>query len=145
MEQMVSIGMRLREERQRLDVNQTQLGECGGVTKKTQMLYEAGERFPDAAYLAAIANAGADIQYVVTGVRSDAALTPDERELLALYRAAPLAGKMAAAGALQGAMNANKTKAKQVFHGDVGQVVEGGVKNTQPVTFNVGGGKKKRE
>lgn len=145
MEQMVSIGMRLREERQRLDVNQTQLGECGGVTKKTQMLYEAGERFPDATYLAAIAKAGADIQYIVIGVHSDAALTPDERELLALYRAAPLAGKMAAAGALQGAMNANQPKAKQVFHGDVGQVVEGGVKNTQPVTFNVGGGKKKRE
>jgi len=141
MEQMVSIGMRLREERQRLDVNQTQLGECGGVTKKTQMLYEAGERFPDAAYLAAIANAGADIQYVVTGVRSDAALTPDERELLALYRAAPLAGKMAAVGALQGVISSSTAPKKvgTIIHGEVGQQVG---KNTGRIKITMGERKK---
>lgn len=141
----MGIAERLKEERGRLGFSQADFAEIAGAHRKSQGNYESGERFPDAAYLAAIAKAGADIQYIVTGVRSDAALTPDERELLALYRTAPLAGKMAAAGALQGAMNANQPKAKQVFHGDVGQVVEGGVKNTQPVTFNVGGGKKKRE
>lgn len=141
MEQMVSIGMRLREERQRLDVNQTQLGECGGVTKKTQKLYEAGERFPDATYLAAIAKAGADIQYIVIGVHSDAALTPDERELLALYRAAPLAGKMAAVGALQGAIGSSSgpKKVGTIIHGEVGQQVG---KNTGRIKITMGEKKK---
>lgn len=153
MNQTVLIGERLREERQRLDLNQTQLGEHGGVTKKTQMLYESGDRTPDAAYLAAIAEAGADIQYIVTGQRSDMALTPDERQLLALFRAAPLTGKMAAVGALQGAMGAaagsqaagiKAKKQEQNFHGNVGQVVKvDGDMNQPGVTFSVGGKKKK--
>lgn len=116
MNQSVFIGERLRAERQRLDLNQTQLGESGGVTKKTQMLYEAGERFPDAAYLAAIADAGADIRYIVTGDRAGPppeVLSTDERELLALFRAASLAGKAAAIGALQGVAATAKVK-KQV-------------------------------
>lgn len=115
MELSVSIGERLRSERQRLDLNQTQLGECGGVTKKTQMLYEAGGRSPDSLYLAAIAGLGADIRYIVTGERdgpAPEALTADERELLALFRAAPLAVKAAAIGALQG--GSSKAPAKKV-------------------------------
>lgn len=55
---------------------------------------------------------GADIQYVVTGNRSDMALTPDERELLALFRAASLVGKAAAIGALQGATGTSQPAAK---------------------------------
>lgn len=112
----VSIGDRLREERQRLDMNQTQLGERGGVTKKTQMLYEGGERFPDAAYLAAIASIGADIRYIVTGDRDappPEVLSADERDLLALFRNAPLAVKAAAIGALQGGSSPAPAKVKK--------------------------------
>ncbi len=93
---------RLREERERLGFSQTAFGEIGGVKKLAQMNYEKGERKPDMEYLAAIANAGADVQYIITGVRSEMALTPDERQLLTLFRAASLTGKMAAVGALQG-------------------------------------------
>lgn len=115
-------------------MSQTAFAERGGVTKKTQMLYEGAERFPDAAYLAAIAQIGADIQYIVTGIRSDMALTPDERQLLALFRSAPLTGKMAAVGALQGALSSGS---KQVVHGNVtGQVVEGGLVNKGPVKIS---------
>lgn len=64
---MVSIGERLRDERQRLKLSQTAFGERGGVTKKTQMLYEGNERFPDAQYLTAVAEAGVDVLYVLTG------------------------------------------------------------------------------
>ena len=141
----MTIGERLREERTRLGYNQVDFSALAQTTKKSQIEYEKGATFPNAAYLAAVAQAGADVQYIVTGVRSSVALTPDERELIALYRAAPLTGKMAAVGALQGVMGAGQPKAKQVFHGEVGQVVEGGLKNTKPVTFNVGGGKKKGE
>jgi len=137
----------LREERQRLDLNQTQLGETGGVTKKTQMLYEAGDRYPDAAYLAAIAAAGADVRYIVTGERDGPApevLSSDERELLVLFRAAPLAVKAAAIGALQGAaaIPTKKSRKEMVFHGDVGQVVNADTANQQGLSISVGGKKK---
>lgn len=66
---MDSIGERLKEERQRLDMSQTEFGELGGVLKQAQIKYEKGERFPDAAFLAAISQAGADVQYIVTGER----------------------------------------------------------------------------
>lgn len=105
MEQTVSIGGRLREERQRLDMNQTQFGERGGVTKKTQMLYESGERFPDAAYLAAIAGVGADVCYIVTGARENPpgmVLTAVEQLLVERYRMSPPALQDAALRVLLG-------------------------------------------
>lgn len=85
---MSTIGERLKEERQRLALSQAALGEIGGVQKRAQINYEAGERYPDAAYLAAIARAGADVQYIVTGVRSGTvpALDNAERLLLENYR-----------------------------------------------------------
>ncbi|WP_434148138.1 helix-turn-helix domain-containing protein [Methylocaldum gracile subsp. desertum] len=52
-------------------MNQTEFAAIGGVRKGAQINYEAGERDPDIEYLAAIATAGADIQYIITGVRSD--------------------------------------------------------------------------
>lgn len=67
---MGEIGRRLREERARLKFNQTNFAAIGSVTKKTQMLYESGDRSPNANYLAAIAEKGVDVQYVITGVRS---------------------------------------------------------------------------
>ncbi|MDI5921168.1 S24 family peptidase [Halomonas sp. LR5S13] len=67
---MVSFGERLRGERERLGLTQTQIGDLAGVTKKTQMLYESGERSPKADYLTAISGVGADVEYVLTGNRS---------------------------------------------------------------------------
>jgi transcriptional regulator with XRE-family HTH domain len=64
---MVSFCERLRAERARLGLNQTDFAALAGVTKKTQMLYEAGERVPDAHYMAAITQAGADMYYIITG------------------------------------------------------------------------------
>lgn len=67
---MVSLGERLREERERLGMSQTQFGDLAQVTKKTQMLYEGDQRSPKADYLTAIASQGIDVQYVLTGNRS---------------------------------------------------------------------------
>lgn len=64
---MVSFCERLRAERTRLGLNQTDFAALADVTKKTQMLYEAGERVPDADYMAAITKAGADMYYIITG------------------------------------------------------------------------------
>lgn len=139
-------GERIREERNRLGMSQPVFGELAGVTKKTQMLYEAGERFPDAVYLAAI-SVHADIQYIVTGIRSAQALTRDEVELLEAFRAAPIAVKAAAIGALQG--GSASLKSKQVVHGSVGQVAARDVVNHEGVKIEIGnteksGGRRKR-
>lgn len=67
---MLNIGERLREERERLGFNQADFGALSMVTKTTQFNYESGKRMPDAAYLSAIAAAGADVQYIISGIRS---------------------------------------------------------------------------
>lgn len=95
-----STGERLKEERVRLGLSQAALGEIGGVRKQAQLNYEKGERNPDSAYLSAIAKFGADIQFIVTGIRSAEILSPDEKELINLFRQAPLAVKAAALAAL---------------------------------------------
>lgn len=66
---MVTLGERLREEREHLDCSQTELGGVAGVTKKAQINYEKGVRFPDARYLTAVAERGVDVLYVLTGRR----------------------------------------------------------------------------
>jgi len=79
------------EERKRLYLTQEELGARGGVRQQSQYLYEKGERKPDSGYLAAVAAAGVDVLYVVTGVRSqplppDNELPEDEKALLTAYR-----------------------------------------------------------
>lgn len=62
---MSTIGERIREERERKGLNQTDFGRIGGVTKKTQGNYEANIRAPAASYLAAIAEEGVDVLYIL--------------------------------------------------------------------------------
>lgn len=66
----MSIGERLREERKRLSMDQGPFANLGGVQTVAQSNYENGKRMPDAAYLAGIDAAGADVLYIVTGKRS---------------------------------------------------------------------------
>ena len=61
---------RLREERVRLGMSQSQFAQLGQIVKQTQVHYESGKRHPDDRYLAAIAAAGADVLYIVTGERN---------------------------------------------------------------------------
>ncbi|QYM67298.1 helix-turn-helix domain-containing protein [Pseudomonas sp. So3.2b] len=65
----MTISVRLKEERSRLKLSQTDLGAIGGVGKTTQINYEKGVGSPDATYLAAVAEKGVDVLYVVTGER----------------------------------------------------------------------------
>lgn len=91
---------RLKTERKRLKLKQSALAEAGGVTTQSQIQYEKGRMRPSVTYLEAIARAGVDVLYVLTGERSDMALSPEERDLLRLYRGASLPGKAAAVAAL---------------------------------------------
>ncbi|MBA1229008.1 helix-turn-helix transcriptional regulator [Pseudomonas viridiflava] len=63
---MSGIGTRLKQERKRLGLSQRELGHFGGVAANAQGKYESGERVPKADYLAAVANVGVDVLYVLT-------------------------------------------------------------------------------
>ncbi|MEK2611109.1 helix-turn-helix transcriptional regulator [Pseudomonas shirazensis] len=87
--QSCAIGERLREERERFGWNQEELGQLGGVNRNTQGKYEKGDRSPDAAYLAALAEKGVDVLYVLTGERKPQAvgdISAEETQLVRRYR-----------------------------------------------------------
>ena len=99
---MPNFETRLKEERKRLGLKGGQLAQLGGVSAVSQSCYEKGKQLPGAAYLAAIAAAGVDVQYVLTGQRSsEPVLTPEEKEALAAWRRADPAVRAAALAALQ--------------------------------------------
>ncbi|MEO5347961.1 MAG: helix-turn-helix domain-containing protein, partial [Magnetococcus sp. YQC-9] len=78
-------GERIQEERKRLKLNQTEFASIAGVVLNTQFTYEKNTRTPDANYLRAIAAAGADVYYILTGARTPtipATTSPDESALL---------------------------------------------------------------
>lgn len=66
----MGIGDRLREERVRMGMSQTEFAEAAGLIRKTLYGYECGERFPDAVALAKWAEEGVDVMYVLTGNRA---------------------------------------------------------------------------
>ena len=85
------IYSRLKEERERLGLTQPAFAELAGAAKRTVIDWEKGVSSPTAVQLAAMASAGADVLYVVVGMRSEAAaeldlLPADERVLVDAYR-----------------------------------------------------------
>lgn len=97
---MDNIGARLRDERERLGKNQDAFAALAGVGKRALIHYEKSERSPDANFLAAIAAAGADVLYILTGQRSGVAaaapvatpapaVSAGDRTLLENFHAAP--------------------------------------------------------
>lgn len=76
------IGQRIRAERERVGLSQTELGAVGGVQKNAQHNYEGGKRAPDATYLASIARVGCDILYILTGERSEASLPKTAADII---------------------------------------------------------------
>lgn len=90
-----------------------------GTTKNSQLNYEKGNVCPSATYLAAIAAAGVDVQYVLTGQRSaEPVLTPEEKAVLAAWKKASKEVQAAALAALQAGADAKKP-ARQIVGGDV--------------------------
>lgn len=141
----MTIGDRLRDERKRLGLSQTVVGEIAGVTKMSQINYEKDARAPDAAYLAAIAAAGADVQYILTGQRSAPALrAEEERAGYTLEIVSPAERRaleaLRASGALQ------PSTIHQTITAPAGQVSAGTHINQSQGSVNVGqsGGKRRR-
>lgn len=116
---MSNFGVRLMEERKRLDLNQEEFGALGGVSKFSQLAYEKGTRHPDSAYLARLTAHGVDVGFLFTGTRTSAgvvasgdsattaeretvmrAVTREEAALLDNYGAADEKGRAAARSVL---------------------------------------------
>lgn len=66
----MTIGQRLKEEREFLKLNQEAFGEIGGAGRTTVIAWEKGESFPTASFLERAAKHGLDAEYVITGNRS---------------------------------------------------------------------------
>ncbi len=90
------------------------------TTKQTLFSWETGKTAPDGFQLAAIAAAGADVLYILTGERDGpppVVLTGEEQLLLNYYRDAPAAMRKAAMAVL---LSAGHAPAGQLYQGDGG-------------------------
>jgi transcriptional regulator with XRE-family HTH domain len=67
-------GERLREERKRLQLSQTEVATAGGVKRLAQGQYETGTSMPSVRYLQGIAHVGIDLGYVLFGRRSSSSV-----------------------------------------------------------------------
>lgn len=65
----MTIGKRLREERERIGYSQQDFAALGGKTKKTQIEWEADKATPNGAFLAEVERVGVDVLYILTGRR----------------------------------------------------------------------------
>ena len=85
---MLSIGERLKEERERLGFTIPAFAEAAGAKKNTVIDWQKDVSSPPATRLAALMEVGVDVMYVLTGQRTPAqtAKRPplDDRERLAL-------------------------------------------------------------
>jgi transcriptional regulator with XRE-family HTH domain len=66
----MSIGIKIKEERERLGYSQQAFSDLGGVSKRSQIMYEQDKTEPSARYFTLISDIGADIGYILTGKRS---------------------------------------------------------------------------
>jgi transcriptional regulator with XRE-family HTH domain len=83
------VGERLREERERLGLSQTEFGALLGVSRGTQKNYELGANSLDLRYVSALEECGVDAAFVLTGRRSTPLgqlFSPEEEKLIKQYR-----------------------------------------------------------
>jgi transcriptional regulator with XRE-family HTH domain len=122
----MTVGDRLREERERLGWSQTFLGDVVDVVKQTVIKWEKNMGAPDAQQLAAMALNGFDVRYIITGDRSPPirfltaqqeqagykveVVTKEEHALLDNYRHAPDVGKKAVDAAVAAVAQPMKPK-----------------------------------
>lgn len=91
-----TVGGRLSAERQRVRLTVADFALQCGVTKQTQIKYEANANFPDTRYLEAAITRGVDVMYVLTGLRSIEAMSDEHQNLVEAYEAAPIELRKAA-------------------------------------------------
>lgn len=84
----MQISDRLRQERDRLGLTQSEIAKLCGVAFRTYCDYEAGKTEPKASFLNKIDKLGADVMYILTGDRTlKGDITSEEQRLIENYRA----------------------------------------------------------
>lgn len=95
----MSVGSRIKEERERLGFSQEVFAERGGVSRRSQIMYEQDKTEASATYFTLIAELGADVNYILTGknkglmlkanfaVNDSLSLSREEIEMLEMFRA----------------------------------------------------------
>lgn len=78
-EHLDSIGSRLRHERERLSLSQAALGEILEVDRKVVRNYEENKTSPRADQLVRFQDSGADVVYIITGVRQPLSVMPSRK------------------------------------------------------------------
>lgn len=73
-------GLRLKEERKRLGLSQTELAEIGGVGRLAQSQYESEVTAPTTRYLSAIGAAGIDLSYLIFGAKLEGGVLTTEQQ-----------------------------------------------------------------
>lgn len=121
------IGDRLREERERLGLNQAEFAASAGYARKSQFNYETGKSPPDATYLVAIEAIGVDVVFVLFGRRGlepAQVLNAEEMALVRCYRSMSTEARAAmnatAIALLAGIASPDRSGVTQNFHGKVG-------------------------
>jgi transcriptional regulator with XRE-family HTH domain len=84
--QMDDFEGRLKSERSRIGLNQAEFAATGGVQKHAQFQYEKGMRRPNSDYLSAIAAAGVDICYLLTGAKAGRLENSEEQRIITIFR-----------------------------------------------------------
>lgn len=109
------IKNRLKSERKRLGLNQTEFAASCGVQINAQSNYESGNRFPDSKYLEKAHELGVDITYLITGKPADnGSLSAEEAFLLQHFRELSAEQKKMMLGFLLGGFDGmNKTEKPQ--------------------------------
>lgn len=85
---LLTSGGRLGEERERVGLTVQDFALRCGVTKQTQIKYEANQNSPDIRYLEGCDGCGVDVMYVLTGTRSTEAMSEEHQNLIEAYEAA---------------------------------------------------------
>lgn len=82
----MGMGERIKTERERMGMTIPRFAEVAGAAKNTVIDWQNGKSTPPAAKLAALASAGVDVLYILTGQRTAGAPAPEplSREQLAL-------------------------------------------------------------
>lgn len=87
----MSISDRLKEERERIGLNQADFAARGGASKHSQLDWEKGRATPNCAFMEAVAELGVDVRYVITGRRDytpPPPLSVDDQRVLQLFKLA---------------------------------------------------------
>lgn len=97
------MGLRIREERERLGFSQAAFSGIAEATRNSQLNWEKGSATPNGAALEAWSKIGVDVLYIITGQRSkpiEDTLSADRKVLLDAYDKAPEAVRNAALAVL---------------------------------------------